>query len=740
MLLPNALHSLATRPQFVLYRTTPSIHRPGKTDKKPCDINGRELKWSDRSLWLTGEEAQRQSEESGHKIGFIFTKEDPYFFIDIDNCLVDGAWSVTAVDILTRFAGAYVEVSQSGKGLHIIAQGKTPVHKCRNVEAGVEFYSNGRFVALTGFSEQGDANLDCTPQIIPFIEAYLAGESTPGSTGELWVNWAKALDEPPHPACTIVEDDDELVARACLQRSADSTFGGKACFADLWNNEEDILQDTYINSDSGEYDRSAADAALAQLLCFWTGNDASRIERLMNESGLERDKYGRADYLPRTILKARGRQTVFYNRNFNHKNQNTVGMDSATSAHNIAPPPPSQPPANYLQRVALSKSQYLVQTDNFKPVSCQENLQQLLDYYGITVRYNNMKHEREISLPGYQAVGDKDNVMLCKIIDLAERNNLPSKRIDEQLNVIAQENAYHPIVDSMTNKPWDGVPRLKEFIGHMHTTNDEFSHMLVYRWMIASMAAAFSVDGFSQQGVLVLEGGQGIFKTTWIKSLDPINSRAVKEGAILDPNNKDHLISHFSHWLVEIAELGATKRKTDNDILKAHITTQSDMIRFPFARKPTIIPRRTSYIATVNDSRFLTDITGNRRWWTVSIESINTKHGLNMQQVWAEVAHDMLSGAKTWLDQEEMEVLNVVNRVHQVIDPIEEKLNDMFEWDTDWTSNPGHELTATGVLNLMGYREPTKSQATSLAYLLSQKAAKSKKRRYYWLPKLKIKS
>lgn len=731
------MESLLLNRQFVLYKTTPSLDRPGKTDKKPCDQNGHEIRWSDTSLWLTGEQARDQSSLSGYGLGFIFTKEDDYFFIDIDNCLqADNTWSPTALNILSRFNGAYVEISQSGKGLHIIAKGKPPVHKCRNTGLGIELYTHSRFVALTGTGAIGSTELNFTNELTQFVNDYLVGVGHEyQSVGSLWEDWGKALIELPHHTHTVITDDNELITKACTTRSADSTFGGKASFYDLWNNDEDKLAASYINAESGQYDRSAADAALAQLLCFWTGNDAARIDRLMRESALYRDKYDRADYLPRTILKSRSRQTTFYSRDYSLTQKQGTSHSDERGGNNIIPLPPSQVP---LSRTPLTKAQYLIQTDNFKPVSCKANLEQLLSYYGITVRWNLMKHQREIVRPGYiPSYGNEENIMLSEMIDLAGENNLPITRIDEQLDVIAWENKYHPIVQCVTEKPWDGIPRLKQFLGNIKTKNDTFSHLLIYRWMLSAMAAALSEEGFSQQGVLVLEGAQGINKTSWIRALDPIKSEAVKEGSILDPTNKDNLISHFSHWIVEIAELGSTKRKTDNDILKAHITTKLDNVRFPFARKVTKIPRRTSYIATVNDAQFLNDVTGNRRWWAVSVLEINLDHGLDMQQVWAEVAYWLSKGEQTWLSNEEMENLNTSNETYEVIDPLEEELLNKFDWESDWKGKPSFELNATSVLKLLGYSNPARYQANVIGRYLTKYAIQSHKRRHHLLPKLK---
>jgi len=90
-------------------------------------------------------------------------------------------------------------------------------------------------------------------------------------------------------------------------RGADSAFGGKASFADLWNCNIEALARTY--PDVGRaYNESQADAALAQHLAFWTGNNCERIERLMMQSKLVREKWEREDYIERTILNAAGNQ------------------------------------------------------------------------------------------------------------------------------------------------------------------------------------------------------------------------------------------------------------------------------------------------------------------------------------------------------------------------------------------------------------------------------------------------
>jgi len=109
------------------------------------------------------------------------------------------------------------------------------------------------------------------------------------------------------------ESDEELIRRAIASKSAASAFGNRASFADLWNADPVALCRAYSASDRRDglpYDASSADAALAQMLAWWTGRDCERIERLMRQSALVREKWDRQSdpYLERTILGAVARQ------------------------------------------------------------------------------------------------------------------------------------------------------------------------------------------------------------------------------------------------------------------------------------------------------------------------------------------------------------------------------------------------------------------------------------------------
>ena len=128
--------------------------------------------------------------------------------------------------------------------------------------------------------------------------------------------------------------------------------------------------------------------------------------------------------------------------------------------------------------------------------------------------------------------------------------------------------------------------------------------------------------------------------------------------------------------------------------------------------------RRSVLAATVNESRFLVDVTGNRRWWTISItEPINTRHGLDMQQVWRAVYELWKQGESPILLLNELEMLNGLNTEFEYLDPFELKLQEHF--DDDWKNRIW--MNATQVLDVIGYDKPNKSQTTQMGNILMKK-------------------
>ena len=311
--LPPALAALADYAQFVIYEVRQKPN--GKSDKVPLDPHSFRVSGvTDRKIWMSVDVAGPMVQALGkpYGLGFAMTPEDPFFFVDIDQCLEpNGKWSPLATDILDLFSGAGVEVSQSGKGLHIIGRAIPPEnHRCRNEKEfpGLELYTEGRLIALTGVNTLGDSRKECTQQLDAFLLHYMPPVSTAVAMQD--AGWT----ETPDPRWKGYENDDELLQKAMSSSSAGSVFGGRATFRDLFEANVEKLSVAYPTETPGsDFDHSSADRALAQHLAFWTGNNCERIHSLMFRSALVREKWDRPDYLrERTIPSAVGSQATVY--------------------------------------------------------------------------------------------------------------------------------------------------------------------------------------------------------------------------------------------------------------------------------------------------------------------------------------------------------------------------------------------------------------------------------------------
>jgi hypothetical protein len=308
--LPDAFAAMAAYTQWIIWKVAPHPTKPGKLLKLPADFRtGHVVSAHDSSIWTHPAQAIASAAHFGadYGVGFVFTHNDPFWFLDIDGAHDANGWSATAIDLCNRFAGCAVEVSVSGAGLHIFGTtaGPIPPHGTDNKIIGCQFYTSGRFVAMTGTGATGNAGMAADGPIAALIAQYFMPDAAARQgTADTWTDTPREDWRGP-------EDDDELLRRALRSTSAEAAFSGKASFHDLWHANVEVLSKSYPpdpNSTS-PYGESEADSALASHLAFWTGCNCDRIAKLMRQSALVRAKWDeRDDYLPRTILAVCARQ------------------------------------------------------------------------------------------------------------------------------------------------------------------------------------------------------------------------------------------------------------------------------------------------------------------------------------------------------------------------------------------------------------------------------------------------
>jgi hypothetical protein len=343
------------------------------------------------------------------------------------------------------------------------------------------------------------------------------------------------------------------------------------------------------------------------------------------------------------------------------------------------------------------------------------NWKHLLDYHGITVCYNAISKKLDIKIPGHVGSPDNlDNIAYAQIFSLAALNGMSTTSIPSALEAIGDRNQFNPVAAWFNSKTWDGTDRLEEFYATLIQREDypiALKKILMRRWLIGAVAAVLMPNGFKARGVLTLQGPQSIGKTSWISELvsNPIlRDSVVKLDHHLDAGNKDSLITAITHWIVEIGELDSSFKK-DIARLKGFLTAGSDKLRRPYGRTNSEYQRRTVFCATVNDENFLVDSTGNTRWWTIPVTSINFNHGIDMQQVFAQVATLFTAGEAWWLTKEEEALLESQNANHRTISSIHERILGVL--DLARVNESGlAAMTATELLQEVDIKHPSQAQ------------------------------
>lgn len=367
------------------------------------------------------------------------------------------------------------------------------------------------------------------------------------------------------------------------------------------------------------------------------------------------------------------------------------------------------------------------------PLATIPNLEFLLRYYGIEVWYDVIGKKIVMNVPNLKGCPDNaDAAAWATIISLIKLNKMPSSHASEFIVAVANSHLYNPVADWILSKPWDGESRLELFFNTLSVKGDyplPLRNILLRRWLISAVAAAIKPSGFGSRGVLVLQGPQSIGKTRWIMNLVPnqvLQEQFVKIDHHLDASDKDSKLTALRHWIVEIGELDSSFKK-DVARLKGFITGTKDKIRVPYGKADSEYSRRTVFCATVNRDEFLVDDTGNTRWWTIAVISIDYDHAIDMQQVFAEAHTLFLEGEQWWLTKKEEELLESRNADHQATTAIADRImaNMDFTKKASWKNAP--LLNGTEILQVLGIQHPINAQVKECGAVMKQHIGDRKK-------------
>jgi predicted P-loop ATPase len=295
----------------------------------------------------------------------------------------------------------------------------------------------------------------------------------------------------------------------------------------------------------------------------------------------------------------------------------------------------------------------------------------------------------------------------CRDLGLTRVNEIEDAYIAE-----AWRSGYHPVKEYLLDRRYDGGRHIEDLAGCFTDEYGMFETWLK-KWLVGAVA---KVLGQQQNRMLVLDGGQGLGKSSFVRWLAGGVPNYHHEGQIDTYNRKDTEVQLMNTWIWEVSELGGTVARAEMNALKAIISQQWVKVRKAYGRNETIKPAMASFIGTINnEAGFLNDYTGSRRYMVARLTAIDWGYTrLRADDVWAQAVWLYQDGFKWSLDEAERETADEINEVYTVEDVTQAAILKYFELDAN---EPGWFLSTLDIaqtLETKGVRYAS-SNATMMA-------------------------
>jgi hypothetical protein len=611
--------------RWVAWGPDPKTARP----KCPLAISDKERRASTRKpeTWQEWKSALafygKYADGKTLGVGFVFTLEDQLVYVDVDDALdAKGELRAWAKPFVEPFVGcAYIETSPGGRGLHIIARGtlpggctggKTnfPQHASGDVLTGakipeVAMFAHGKYTTVTGRVWKKNAALGdgtAAAQLV-WAAAGIKAIAVDGPVGaappdeELPEVDKRKLPKSVRDElkdCTAADADDRSAARFKLYADAAQKLEPEEIFALVLEHDE-----WFQSSGAAEKGREATWADIQRSVA--KAETAAKVfEATKEQNAEENEKLA-------VVWKELGIKVI-------------SEMTKSGPVH--------------------------------RAVYSGYNAARVLAHHpGWQGRIRLNQFKERLELDGKQFTEEQYTLIAEEV-----RAYLLWDR-EPQLDVIiravalaATEQAYHPVQQMLRGLAWDRVARIDEWLVRAGCEDSRLTRLIGRKWIISLVARAL-LPGCKVDTVLVLEGAQGRRKSTLLETL--VGGRDYFTDAHVTFDKDGQMLMHGS-WIVELAEL-ATFQKAEQLRTKQFISSPDLSFRAPYGRVTVTRPRHFVLVGTTNDDEYLTDQTGNRRYWPVRVEAQKLDLAWlasTREQLLAEAVVAFEAGEQWWFDEE----------------------------------------------------------------------------------------
>jgi predicted P-loop ATPase len=317
----------------------------------------------------------------------------------------------------------------------------------------------------------------------------------------------------------------------------------------------------------------------------------------------------------------------------------------------------------------------------------------LLTRFGSRIQFNLMS--QKIELNGTRLTLNQPKTLWNSTLGLS--GDYAASDIVDAVSGYALERSFHPVQkyleETEKNKSIEPYPLdaiAPDFLG----TSDDFSALLVKKWLISSVARVFE-PGCQVDTILILQGEMGMQKSKFFRSLVKDPSWFSSGVSSSKASEKDQKITLHAGWIHDLGEVGSIYRKKEIQELRQFITSTHDEFRPPYARESEVFARRFVFCGTANENDFMADTYGSRRWWIIPVlDKIVIPSAVEVDAIWKAAVMAYRQGQQWWLTDLE--------------DALNSRKNLDFYGDDPWTSTVvaimrqnGNQATMETILNEM---------------------------------------
>jgi hypothetical protein len=333
----------------------------------------------------------------------------------------------------------------------------------------------------------------------------------------------------------------------------------------------------------------------------------------------------------------------------------------------------------------------------------QANIRKALQFLQVSVSYDIYSEKIMVSEAGKKerVLNDSLSNGLWLQID-REFHFRPTKQFFEIVfEDIAHEKEFHPVRDYLATLRWDKVPRIEKWLSVYGGAEDNEYTRAVSSIVLIAAVKRVRTPGCKYDEMLVLESEQGLNKSSALRALCPSDDW-FSDDLPLNVDAKQIIERTLGKWIIEASDL-VGGRKADRDHLKSMLSRQSDgPVRLAFAHIPIQRERQFIIIGTTNNSTYLSDSTGARRFWPVGVKKFDVD-GIcrDRDQLWAEASEREANGASARLPEHLWSYAGQEQDARREVDSWEELIMDRVATLTP--NNHGKkQITTAEIFMLLG--------------------------------------